>query len=91
MAEDLRGDRLAASEHIVLVLRLVTQPNGEVLYGEVMNAAASAADRGRRFVGMAGIEMAVRSCVSDLVHQNEQTGTEEMPVGPDRTEHGPVG
>jgi hypothetical protein len=92
VAEDSRGDRLAATQHIVLVLRLVAQADGEVLYGEVMNAGSIAGERGCRFVGLAGIAGAVRTCVSDLVGDTGPGALGwEMRLDPNGTEHGPVG
>jgi hypothetical protein len=92
VAEDSRGDRLAATHHIVLVLRLVAQANGEVLYGEVMNAGSPAGEPGCRFVGLAGITAAVGTCVSDLVHDLKSPMRRgDLPFEDNGTEHGPVG
>ena len=91
MAEDSQADRLAATHHIVLVLRLVAEANGNVLYGEVMNAAGAPGDRGCRFVGLAELGGAVRTCVSAVVRDPEApVRCNETPLKPSGTEHGPV-
>lgn len=89
--EDLRADRLAATQSIVLVIRLVADASATVLYGEVMNAGGSAGDRGRRFVGLTGVAEAVGKCVSDLVRDGGlATRGEEMSFEANGTERGPV-
>jgi hypothetical protein len=92
VADDSRADRLAATQPIVLVLRLVAEANGNVLYGEVMNAAGQAGDRGRRFVGLDGIAETVGKCVRDWVRDREiRVRGSETPFEPNGTQHGPVG
>jgi hypothetical protein len=92
VVEDSQADRLAATQHIVLVLRLVAEAEGTVLYGEVMNAGGPAGERGCRFVGLAGIAEAVSTCVNDWFGDREiRAGGSEMTYRPNGTEHGPVG
>ena len=88
MAEGSRADRLAATQTIVVLLRLVADAGGNVLYGEVMDPAG---DGGCRFVGYAGIGEAVRACLSGWVGGAQiQARGSEAPFEPNGTEHGPV-
>jgi hypothetical protein len=88
VGEGSRADRLAATQHIVVLLRLVADAGGNVLYGEVMNPAG---DSGCRFVGYAGIGEAVRACLSSWVGGARiQARGSGVPFEPNGTEHGPV-
>jgi len=88
VAEGSSADRLAATKHIVVLLRLVADSGGNVLYGEVMNPAG---DGGCRFVGHAGIGEAVRACLSGWVGDERiQPRGSDVSFEPNGTEHGPV-
>ena len=88
MAEESREDRLAATKHIVVLLRLVADAGGNVLYGEVMNPAG---DGGCRFVGHAGIGEAVRACLSAWIGDKQiQARGSDGPFDPNGAENGPV-
>ena len=88
LADQTQSDRLGATHHLVVVLRLVVATGGHVLHGEVLEPA-----RGHRFVGLTGLAGAVRDSVADwlrkdgdvgmrdAVPMSEPTGTENDPVG----------
>jgi hypothetical protein len=90
VAEVSRAERLASTHHLVVVLRLVVETGGHVLYGEVMPVAG---DRGHRFVGLAGLGPAVLGSVADWVQDmKERRGNDiETAFQPHDAEHGPVG
>ena len=86
MAEGSGAERLAATRQFVVVLRLVVEAGGNILYGEVVD---SRGESGHRFVGLIGLGDAVRIWLRQAMHGNGLDDEESFE--PDGTEHGPVG
>lgn len=88
LADQTQSDRLGATHHLVVVLRLVVATGGHVLHGEVLEPA-----KGHRFVGLTGLAGAVRDSITDWLRKDggvelrdefptsEPTGTDNDPVG----------
>jgi hypothetical protein len=78
-------ERLAATRECVIVLRLVVETTGNVLYGEILEPPTI----GRhRFVGTIGLIEAVREWLREAISQPDRSVDPSPGIG-DR-EHGPV-
>lgn len=63
MADHVQAERLGTTEHLVVVLGLVVDKVGQVLYGEIVDPQV---ERRYQFVGLDGIPKAVSEWLREV-------------------------
>jgi hypothetical protein len=70
------GDELAARRHVTVIVRLVMDRGGRLVYGEVVNAESKTRSR---FTGWRGLPATVRACVGGAAGAARPPPTARVP------------